>query len=80
MNNDNNIPVNHFQPEFLKWGRRKCSHHLRLEDLCREVQFFICRRSRDHEIVPITASLYWNLAAIRIIGLSIKVRCPSGET
>ena len=58
---------------------------IRLQDLCREVQPFLCGQPRDHEIVSITArvrnnwSLYWNLAAIRIIGLSIKVRCPSGE-
>ena len=48
------------------------------------VQLFLCGRLRDHEIVSITArvrnngSLYWNLAAICIIGLSIKVRCLSG--
>ena len=52
-----------------------------LQDLWREVQPFPCGRPRDHEIVSITArvrnnwSLYWNLAAIRIIELSIKVRC-----
>ena len=59
----------------------------RLQDLCREVhrQLFLCGRPGDREIVSITekvrknGSLYWNLAAIRIIGLSIKVRCPSGE-
>ena len=59
----------------------------RLKDLSREVhrQLFLCGRPRDREIVSITekvrnnGSLYWNLAAIRIIGLSIKVRCSSGE-
>ena len=54
----------------------------RIQDLRRKVQLFLCRRPRDHEIVSMTARvrsdgmLNWNLAAIRIIGFSIKVRCP----
>ena len=54
----------------------------RLQDLRRKVQLFLCGRPRDHEILSITARvrsdeiLNWNLAAIRIIAFSIKVRCP----
>ena len=54
----------------------------RLQDLRSKVQLFLCGRPRDHEILSITARvrsdeiLNWNLAAIRIISFSIKVRCP----
>ena len=59
----------------------------RLQGLCREVhrQLFLCGRPRDRQIVSITekvrnnGSLDWNLASIRIIGLSIKVKSPLGE-
>ena len=87
-NNNNfntNIPLNGFQHQFLKWGWRKVltsTASFRLQGLCRKVQLFLCGRHRDHEIVSITARvrndgiLYWNLAAIRKNGFSIKVRCP----
>ena len=87
-NNNNfntNIPLNGFQHQFLKWGWRKVltsTVSFRLQGLCRKVQLFLCGRHRDHEIVSITARvrndgiLYWNLAAIRKNGFSIKVRCP----
>ena len=87
-NFNNNIPLNGFQHQFLKWGRRKVltsTASFRLQDLCRKVQLFLCGRHRDHEIVSITARirndgiLYWNLAAIRIIGFFIKIRCSRGN-
>ena len=58
-NNDNdNIPLNGFQHQFLKWGRRKIftlTAAFQLQDLCREVQLFTCGRPRDHGIVTKTA-------------------------
>ena len=58
-NNDNdNIPLNGFQHQFLKWGRRKIftsTAASQLQDLCREVQLFTCGRPRDHGIVTKTA-------------------------
>ena len=86
--NNNDIPLNSFQHQFLKWRWRKMftsTAAFRLQDLCRKVRQFLCGRPRDNEIVSITArvrndgSLNWNLAAIYIIGLFIKVRCLSGE-
>ena len=83
-NFNNNIPLNGFQHQFLKWGRRKVltsTASFRLQGLCRKVHIFLCGRHRDHEIVSITARarndriLYWNLPAIRIVGFFIKVRC-----
>ena len=50
----------------------------RLQDLCREVQLFLCGRPWEHEIVSIAARarcfgncLNLNLPAIRIIGLIV---------
>ena len=40
---------------------------------CRNEIVFITVRVRNNR------TLYWNLAVIRIIGLSVKVRCSSGE-
>ena len=76
-NNNNNIPLNGFQHQFLKWGWRKVftsTAAFRLQDLCREVQLFLFGLPGDHDIVSITTrgrnngSLFWNLAAIRIVG------------
>ena len=93
-NNNNNSPcsLNGFQHQFLKWGRRKVltsTVAFRLQNLCGEVQRTLPIRTTSrpyrNEIVFITArvrnnrTLYWNLAVIRIIGLSVKVRCSSGE-
>ena len=81
-NNNNNNTLNGFQHQFLKWGRKKVftsTASFRLQDLCRKVQLSLCGRPRDHEIVSATARvqsdgiLYWNLAAIRLTGFSIKV-------
>ena len=89
--NDNNS-LNGFQLQFLKWGRRKVltsTVAFRLQNLCGEVQRTLPIRTTSrpcrNEIVFITVrvrnnrTLYWNLAVIRIIGLSVKVRCSSGE-
>ena len=84
-NNNTNIPLKCFQHQFFKWGRRKVFTSIatfRLQDLRRKVQLLLCGRPRDHEIVSITARvrsdgiLNQNLAAIRIIAFSTKVRCP----
>ena len=83
-NDNNNIPFNGFLT-FLKWGRRKVftsTAAFRLQDLYRKVQLFLCGRPRENEIVSVTARvrsdviLNWNLAAIRIFGLSFKSSCP----
>ena len=83
-NDDNNIPLNGFLT-FLKWGRRKVftsTATFWLQDICGKVQIFLCGRPRENEIVSVTARvrsdgiLNWNLAAIRIFGLSFKVSCP----
>ena len=89
--NDNNS-VNGFPHQFLKWGRRKVltsTVPFRLQNLCGEVQRILPMRTTSRpcrkEIVFITVrvrnnrTLYWNLAANRIISLSVKVRCSSGE-
>ena len=89
---NNNISLNGFQLQFLKWGRRKVltsTVAFRLQNRCGEVQRTLPMRMTSrpcrNEIVFITArvhnnrTLYWNLAVIRIIGLSVKVRCSSGE-
>ena len=82
--NNNNIPLNSFLT-FLTWGRRKVftsTATFWLQDICRKVQLFLCGRPRENEIVSVTARvrsdgiLNWNLAAIRIFGLSFKVSCP----
>ena len=67
---------------FLCGGGGKCSHQLRpsgFKIFLGEYNSFYT----DHGIVSITARqvrsdgiLYWNLAAIRIIEFSIKVKCP----
>ena len=88
--NDNNS-LNGFQLQFLKWGRRKVltsTVAFRLQNRCGEVQRTLPMRTTSrpcrNEIVFITVrvrnnrTLYWNLAVIRIIGLSLKVRCSSG--
>ena len=89
-NNNNNSPcsLNGFQHQFLKWGRRKVltsTVAFRLQNLCGEVQSTLPIRTTSrpcrNEIVFITArvrnnrTLCWNLPVIRIIGLSVKVRC-----
>ena len=91
--NNNNSPcsLNGFQHQFLKWGRRKVltsTVAFRLQNLCGEVQRTLPIRTTSrpcrNEIVFLTVrvrsnrTLYWNLAAIPI-GLSVKVRCSSGE-
>ena len=89
---DDNNSLNDFQHQFLKWGRRKVlasTVDFQLQNLCGEVQrtlpFRTTSRPCRNEIVFITVrvrnnrTLYWNLAVIRIIGLSVKVRCSSGE-
>ena len=89
--NDNNS-VNGFQLQFLKWGRRKVltsTVPFRLQNLCGEVQRILPMRTTSrpyrNEIVFLTVrvrnnrTLYWNLAASRIIGLSVKVSCSSDE-
>ena len=84
-NNNTNISLKGFQHQFFRWGQRKVFTSIaafRHQDLRRKVQLFLCGRPRDHEILSITARvrsdeiLNWNLAAIRIISFSIKVRCP----
>ena len=92
--NNNNSPcsLNGFQHQFLKWGRRKVltsTVAFRLQNLCGEVQRTLPIRTTSrpcrNEIVFLRVrvrnnrTLYWNLAVIRIIGLSVKVRCSSGE-
>ena len=89
---DNNNSLNGFQHQFLKWGHRKVLTStvvFRLQNLCGEVQRILPMRTTSrqcrNEIVFITVrvrnnrTLYWNLAVIRIIGLSVKVRCSSDE-
>ena len=90
--NNNNNSLNGFQLQFLNWGCRKVltsTVALRLQNLSGEVQRTLPMRTTSrpcrNEIVFITVrvrnnrTLYWNLAVIRIIGLSVKVRCSSGE-
>ena len=59
IDNDNdNIPLNGFQHQFLKWGRRKIftsTAAFQLQDLCSEVQLFTWGRPREHGIVTKTA-------------------------
>ena len=89
---NNNNSLNGFQLQFLKWGRRKVlisTVAFRLQNRCGEVQRTLPMRTTSrpcrNEIVFITVrvrnnrTLYWNLAVIRIIGLSLKVRCSSGK-
>ena len=91
---NNNNSLNGFQLQFLKWGRRKVltsTVAFWLQNRCGEfeVQRTLPMRTTSrpcrNEIVFITVrvrnnrTLYWNLAVIRIIGLSVKVRCSSGE-
>ena len=91
-NDNNNNSLNGFQHQFLKKGRRKVltsTVAFRLQNLCGEIQRTLLIRTTSrpcrNEIVFITArvrnnrTLCWNLAVIRIIGLSVKVRCSSGE-
>ena len=85
---DDNNSLNGFQHQFLKWGRRKVlasTVDFRLQNLCGEVQRTLPIRTTSrpcrNEIVFITArvrnngTLFRNLAVIRIIGFSVKVRC-----
>ena len=89
---NNNNSLNGFQHQFLKWGRRKVltsTEAFRLQNLCGEVQRTLPIRTNSrpcrNEIVFITVrvrnnrTLFWNLAVIRIIGLSVKVSCSSDE-
>ena len=89
---NNNNSLNGFQLQFLKWGRRKVltsTVAFRPQNRCGEEQRTLPMRTTSrpcrNEIVFITVrvrnnrTLYWNLAVIRIIGLSVKVRCSSGE-
>ena len=81
--NDNNS-LNGFQLQFLKWGRRKVLTSTLALEVQRTLPMRTTSRPCRNEIVFITVrvrnsrTLYWNLAVIRIIGLSLKVRCSSG--
>ena len=82
---NNNNSLNGFQLQFLKWGRRKVLTSTVALEVQRTLPMRTTSRPCRNEIVFITVrvrnnrTLYWNLAVIRIIGLSLKVRCCSGE-
>ena len=93
-NNNNNNSLNGFEQAVidcaLKSSMLTSTVAFRLQNLCGEVQRALPMRTTSrpcrNEIVFVTVrvrnnrTLYWNLAAIRIIGLSSKVRCSSGES
>ena len=62
-NNNDNIPLNGFQRQLLKWGRRKVitsTTLFRLQDLCRKVQLFSMQTtSRPWDSVHNSESPYW---------------------
>ena len=92
-NNNNNNSLNGFEQALIdcafKSSMLTSTVAFRLQTLCGEVQRAIPMRTTwrpcRNEIVFLRVrvrnnrTLYWNLAAIRIIGLSAKVRCSSGE-
>ena len=91
--NNNNNSLNGFQQALIdcafKSSMLTSTVAFRLQNLCGEVQRTLPMRTTlrpcRNEIVFLTVrvrnnrTLYWNLAAIRIIGLSVKVRSSSGE-
>ena len=91
--NNNNNSLNGFQQALIdcafKSSMLTSTVAFRLQNLCGEVQRTLPMRTTSrpcrNEIVFLTVrvrnnrTLYWNLAAIRIIGLSVKVRCSSGQ-
>ena len=90
---NNNNSLNGFQQALtdraFKSSMLTSTVAFRLQNLCGEVQRTLPMRTTSrpcrNEIVFLTVrvrnnrTLYWNLAAIRIIGLSVKGRCSSGE-
>ena len=91
--NNNNNSLNGFEQALIdcafKSSMLTSTVAFWLQTLCGEVQRALPMRTTSrpcrNEIVFITArvrnnrTLCWNLAVIRIIGLSVKVRCSSGE-
>ena len=92
-NNNNNNSLNGFEQTFIDCAfissMLTSTVAFRLQNLCGEVQRTLPMRMTSrpcrNEIVFLRVrvrnnrTLYWNLAVIRIIGLSVKVRCSSGE-
>ena len=92
-NNNNNNSLNGFEQALIdcafKSSMLKATVAFWLQNLCGEVQRALPMRTTwrpcRNKIVFLTVrvrnnrTLYWNLAVIRIIGLSLKVRCSSGE-
>ena len=90
---NNNNSLNGFQQALIdcafKSSMLASTVAFRLQNLCGQVQRILPMRTTSrpcrNEIVFITVrvrnnrTLYWNLAVIRIIGLSVKVRCSSDE-